>query len=276
MDSSLRETNPGALEGYTLEKMRKVYEEIRKCDFKYFTLGSFTRQSQVEELFLNQLIADGDDLSRVFFFTEVWDNIQNKVPQSQLPQSLMDCWTFGVKNVIFEIDLNSYKIDYENFNVEMINALFKERVNWVRKLLSPVALIFVHIRDFSSTMQNHQERVEEFVRFLSTQTPEDRIFGILFEDLGDSLPTQLEIWTRAVRQEMDQGGWKDGHLLFHQQEKWGLMHAANLGVLASGADGMMTAVCKEGAGMGHADSCTAITNLIRLGNRKVLDRYNCK
>ena len=68
LDSSLRETNPGALEGYTLEKMRKVYEEIRKCDFKYFTLGSFTRQSQVEELFLNQLIADGDDLSRVFFF----------------------------------------------------------------------------------------------------------------------------------------------------------------------------------------------------------------
>merc|ERR1712002_1008264 len=32
----------------------------------------------------------------------------------------------------------------------------------------------------------------------------------------------------------------------------------------------------EGAAMGHADTCTALLNLIRLGNTKVQEAYNCQ
>ena len=32
----------------------------------------------------------------------------------------------------------------------------------------------------------------------------------------------------------------------------------------------------SGAAMGHASSCITIMNLIRLGNKKILDKYNCR
>jgi len=39
---------------------------------------------------------------------------------------------------------------------------------------------------------------------------------------------------------------------------------------------MWAGVCLEGAAMGHADTCTALLNLIRLGNTAVQKQYNCK
>ena len=43
----------------------------------------------------------------------------------------------------------------------------------------------------------------------------------------------------------------------------------------NGADGIWASVIKEGAAMGNAASCVTILNLIRLGNKKVLQKYNC-
>ncbi len=43
----------------------------------------------------------------------------------------------------------------------------------------------------------------------------------------------------------------------------------------SGANGIWANVCIEGASMGNASSCVTLMNLIRLGNKKILKRYNC-
>ena len=46
-------------------------------------------------------------------------------------------------------------------------------------------------------------------------------------------------------------------------------------VLMDGADGIWASVCAEGASMGNAPSCVTLLNLIRLGNKKVLKKFNC-
>ena len=38
---------------------------------------------------------------------------------------------------------------------------------------------------------------------------------------------------------------------------------------------MWASLCDEGAAMGHASSTVTLLNLIRLGNTKVLEKYNC-
>ena len=47
-------------------------------------------------------------------------------------------------------------------------------------------------------------------------------------------------------------------------------------VLMNGGDGVWASVCTEGAAVGHACSCLTVMNLIRMGNTKVLNMYNCQ
>ena len=43
----------------------------------------------------------------------------------------------------------------------------------------------------------------------------------------------------------------------------------------NGADGIWSGVCEEGASVGHASSTLTLMNLIRIGNKKVLKKFNC-
>ena len=68
----------------------------------------------------------------------------------------------------------------------------------------------------------------------------------------------------------------DGALLVHAPAV-GLADAVVLDALAGGCDGIMSAVCEEGAALGHAgSSAVAAANLARLGNRDVATRYNLR
>lgn len=104
----------------------------------------------------------------------------------------------------------------------------------------------------------------------------DRIFGLAYEELGKNLPEQLAVWTSAVRKEMKRCGWDDGHWLVHVHDQFGMKDAVQLECLANGATGIWAGLCPEGAAMGHASSCVTILNLIRLGNKKVLKKWNCQ
>ena len=44
----------------------------------------------------------------------------------------------------------------------------------------------------------------------------------------------------------------------------------------SGCTGIWASVCIEGSSMGQASSAVTLVNLIRMGNKKVLERYNCQ
>ena len=74
---------------------------------------------------------------------------------------------------------------------------------------------------------------------------------------------------------MDSRGWKNGYLLAHVHKKWALGEMVQLECLVNGANGIWASVCEEGAALGHACSTVTLMNLVRMGNEKVLKRYNC-
>ena len=43
-----------------------------------------------------------------------------------------------------------------------------------------------------------------------------------------------------------------------------------------GANGLWSSICIEGAAMGNASSCVTMLHLLRLGNKKILKKYNCQ
>ncbi len=74
---------------------------------------------------------------------------------------------------------------------------------------------------------------------------------------------------------MSANRWESGKLLAHVHKKWGMAETVQLECLTSGADGVWASVCEEGAAMGHACSSVTLMNLVRMGNKKVLEKYNC-
>ena len=276
IDNSLRETTVASIKAHTVESKRAIFEEVKKFGFKYYFVEAFNAETRMGDLFLEELIADKEDLSGAFAFCEMWERLEDGVPLPHIPVSLQKCKKFGIMNVMIEFDLMYHKVNYQKFDMDKLCKYIKDKVDWIRANLSPKSLIFLNIRDFSNTMKRFPERVWQVVNFLSTLPPEERVTGIAYEDMGKALMDHLAVWTKAVRSEMIRCGWEDGQFIFHVHEQWGMMHATNLECLANGATGIWCAVCTEGAAMGHADSCTTILNMIRLGNTAVQKQYNCK
>jgi isopropylmalate/homocitrate/citramalate synthase len=78
----------------------------------------------------------------------------------------------------------------------------------------------------------------------------------------------------GLREEMERCQWGEGHLLIHVHKQFGLADYIVLEALAHGCTGIWCAVCEEGAGVGHACSLVAPTNLSRLGNEFVTANFN--
>ena len=277
LDNTMRETTVGTLRGHTLENKKLIYEEVKKCKFQYFVIESFNHENRVGDVLLRELIEKGEDMSNAVGFSEVWESIAEKVPQDEpIPIGMRKCQEYGVKHVIFEIDLMYYKVDYETFNMTEVCKMVGNRIRWMRENVANDSKIFLNLRDFGDTMTHHPDRIWKMTNFLASLPAEERITGIAYEDVGKYYKDLLGGWTKAVSKEMKRCGWNDGELIFHQHEQWGTMHGDVLEVLSMGATGVWCGLCAEGAAMGHADSCTTILNLIRLGNKKVQKKFNCK
>ena len=93
--------------------------------------------------------------------------------------------------------------------------------------------------------------------------------------MGESLPEELEAWTASIRRTMTANGWNDGKILVHIHQKWDLQTASQLDCLSVGADGVWASMCEEGALVGHACASVTMMNLVRLGNTKILQKFNC-
>lgn len=277
LDNTIRETTVGTLRGHTLENKKLIYEEVKKCKFQYFVIESFNHENRVGDVLLRELIERGEDLSNAMGFSEVWESIVDKKPQDEpIPIGMKKCKEFGVKHVIFEIDLMYYKVDYVSFNMDKLCDMMGNRIKWMREHVDSNSKIFLNLRDFGDTMTHHPERIWKLTNYLASRPEDERISGIAYEDVGKYHKDLLGGWTKAVRKEMKRCGWNNGELIFHQHEQWGTMIGDVLEVLGMGATGIWAGLCAEGAAMGHADSCTTILNLIRLGNKKVQKKFNCK
>ena len=71
LDNTIRESTVGQTRGHTIEEKWKIYEEVKKCGFKYIIVASFSHMTRVDDLFCEQLIERGEDVSHMFAFSEI-------------------------------------------------------------------------------------------------------------------------------------------------------------------------------------------------------------
>ena len=233
--------------------------------------------TRLGDTFIKQLKEKGEDFTNLYAFTEFLESVgKDRIPDSKtIPVGLRKMKELGIKNVIIEMDLVYQGIDYKKFKVETINKVLSERLEWCRSELSQDAKIFINLRDLPDAMIKKPKRLFKVVRYLSSLPSNERPFGLLYEESGKYLPEQLAVWTKAVRREMDACGFQDGRLLVHVHNQFGLQDTTQLECLANGANGIWASLIIQGASMGHSCSTVTLMNLIRLGNKKVLETYNC-
>ncbi|XP_078352217.1 uncharacterized protein LOC144636888, partial [Oculina patagonica] len=276
LDNSLRESTVGQLRGHTLENKWNIYNEVKKCRFKFIVVAAFSHMTRVDDTFIEQIVAKGEDVSNLFAFTEVIEQNKDGIPDTRiLPVGLRKMKEYGLVNPIIEIELAHDSINWDVFTVQDMCQLLNRRMEWSRKKLSPDAKIMVNLRDFPDAMVYQMERLFTVVDYLGSLPDAERPFGLMFEEpTGKFLPEEVGVWTAGVRKIMDSRGWS-GHLLAHVHEKWAMAEMTQLECLVNGANGIWASVCEEGAALGHACSTVTLMNLVRMGNTKVQKRYNC-
>ena len=283
LDNSIRESTVGQLRGHTLDSKMKIFNEVKKCGFKYVIVAAFSHMTRVDDNFVMQLYEQKYDMSNFFCFSEAFvKSKEGFIDTDKIPIALKKMVKFKLINPILEIDLavcNSRVItgsDSKEVTVDDFCELLLKRFEWVYENMATDSKIFVNLRDFSTAMKDAPERVLKVVHYLSSLAPGKRPFGIVFEEpTGNISPQEIGVYTASIRKRMKSSGWESGNLLVHIHKKWGLGDAVQLECLANGANGIWAGVCEEGAATGHACSTLTLMNLIRMGNKKVLQRYNC-
>ena len=277
LDNSIRESTVGQLRSHTLENKIAIFKEVKKCGLTDIIVASFSHMTRVDDDFCQYLVDSGEDFTNLYSFSEVTEGVKNgRYDTEKIPISLIKNKKYGLRHQVFEMDLGNPDIKWgDTWTVQDHCQMLLKLFRWVRTEIYKDARILINLRDFSVVMSRAPQRLLEVVHFVASLPPEERIFAFVYEDLGDSLPEELGMWTESVRKVMNACGWTDGKLLMHIHEQWDLQTAATLNCLSSGADGVWASVCEEGAAVGHACSSIVAMNLVRLGNKKVLKKYNC-
>ena len=197
LDNSIRESTVGQLRGHTLENKWKIYNEVKKCGLKFIIVAAFSHMTRVDDTFIEEIVAKGEDVSNLFAFTEVIESVKNGIPDTEsVPVGLSKMKALGLVNPIIEIDLAMDAINWDVFTVQDMCQLLLERIKWSRTMLSADAKIMVNLRDFPDAMVYQMERVFTVVDFLGSLSAAERPFGILYEEpTGKYLPEEVGAWT---------------------------------------------------------------------------------
>ena len=278
LDNSLRESTVTQLRGHTLEDKWKIFREVKKCGYEYIVVAAFSDVDRVDDVFVKQIVESGEDMTKMFGFVDFTADIVNgAIDMKSIPANLLKIKELKLRNPIIEMDLADQRIDWvKKCSIKDVCQLLKKRIDWVKQEICPKSKILINLRDFPFAITIYPDRVLEVVKFIGSLQELKRPIGMMFEDpTGNFTQEEMSSWTRAVRNVMDAVGWKNGHLLAHVHHNWGLGDSIQLECLRAGANGIWASVCEEGAPMGHACSTITLMNLIRLGNKKVLKKYNC-
>ena len=291
LDNSIRETTVGQLASHTLTDKQNIFKELKKCGLTDIIVASFSSATKIDDTFVQWLQqVHGDDFDKFYSFSEVtigvdYDEEGNSLHRynsgdsvDDLPDGMKKNKFFGLRHTVFEMDFaNNDDVTWgETWSVDDMCNLLDRRIRWVKDNICKEGRNFLNIRDFPFIMAEDVRRMLDIIKYLAEMPLEYRLFGIIYEDpVGECLPEQLAAWTRCIRDTMTACGWDDGKLLNHIHGKLGYKDAVTMDCLANGSDGMWAAVCEEGAAVGHCCTTVTMLNLIRHGNSKILEKYNC-
>jgi hypothetical protein len=330
LDNSIRESTVGQTRGHTPGDKVEISKWASRCGFHHQVVAAFGGSRRVDDNYCENLqnqrngkkdksdardreeeLEYGEDPSTLWAFSEAFDSVVGEVPSfggdetknipatstfaeggklANVPVGLAKIKKYGLRNVIFEIDLGSNSLDWsgERFSIQKLVELLVQQFHWTRANFEDgdKAKVFVNLRDLPLAMILAPERVEYVIAALAQLDRSIRPLGILYEEpLGEYFADEVALWTRRMRAQMDRHGWKsafqadgetvEGMLLVHVHKQWGMADAVVIDCLASGADGIWCSIAEEGAAQGHACSAVTIANLARLGNQDVVQRYQC-
>jgi len=278
LDNSIRESTVGQLRSHTLENKIKILEQVRKVGYKHIIIASFSHMTRVDDDFVRYLKDKGEDFTNFYSFSEVTEGVKDgRYDTETVPVSLQKNCDLGIPNTFFEMDLANEDVEWDTkFTTDDMCQMIYKWMKWTYDHITKDARILFNFRDLPFCMTVAPDRLLYVVRFLSKLPVEHRPFALCFEDpFGEYLPEELEAWTASMRRTMTANGWNDGKILVHIHQKWDLQTASQLDCLTGGADGVWASLCEEGAALGHACSAITLMNLIRLGNTKVLENFNC-
>ena len=154
IDNSIRETTVGQLRGHTLENKIKIYEETKKCGFKYRIVAAFNHMTRVGDTFCQWLVDNNEDRSDMFAFSEITTGIKNgRFETEKVPVALQKYKRYGTPNIQFEFDMADPGIKWgEAFTIEEFCALLQKWLNWSYENLSPNSNVLFGFRDFPFAM----------------------------------------------------------------------------------------------------------------------------
>ena len=278
LDNSIRESTVGQIRHHTLENKVAILKQAQRCGMKDIVVASFANMPRVDDSFCQYLKDTNEDFSNFFSFSEVTGALKDGVYDTEtLPAALPKNKSFGLGNVFFEVDLADKNCEWEvKFTTDDMCKLLHKLIKWVKDEIRKDGRNLLNLRDLPLAMTVAPERLLTVVKFLSKLPDHLKLFALCFEDpMGEYLPEELGAWTASLRRVMDANGWKDGKILVHIHEKWEFQTASQIECLSRGADGVWASLCMEGAAMGHACSTVTMMNLVRMGNQKILEKYNC-
>ena len=288
LDNSLRETTVASLYGHTIEGKYRILRSVRKAGMKNLVVGSFGPTQRVDEGFIASL-SDRNELrddEHYYAFSEFKDSDapwfegarkatkgKGAAAAAAVPYGLQVCKKLGVHNVLLELDL--VNLWDEGICVPQICKEMCARIQWCRKELHPTSKVFFNFRDFQLSWTTNPNRVLAILQFLARLPRQSRPQGIMYEDQNGSwMPSVMQDATHCMRQAMTDNGWEEGHLLIHVHKGYGMSDAIQTTAMAAGATGIWCGVSANGAMTGHASSIVTLTNLARLGNQHVRQRFN--
>ena len=278
LDNSIRESTVGQIRSHTIEDKKAIFRQVKRCGITDMLVATFAHLTRVDDDFCQWLKDEGEDFNLFYSFSEVAEGLNDGAYDTKtVPISLKKNKKYGLYNTVFEVDLMNPDCAWgTKFTVNDMCELIRKWMMWVFTNIHKKAKMFLNIRDLPLAMLQEPERLLSIVKYLAKMPENIRMLGVTFEDpAGEYLPEELEAWTACVRRVMDSNGWKSGKILVHIHQRWDLQTACQLDCLSAGADGVWASLCDEGAALGHACSTVTLTNLIRLGNTKVLEKYNC-
>ena len=277
LDNSIRESTVGQLRSHTLQNKIDIFKQVKRCGLKHVIVATFAHMTRVDDDFCQYLKDNGEDFSDLYSFSEITEGLTNgSYDTERMPIALAKNHRYGLRNIIFEMDLFNPDCDWDGkWTIDDQFKLLMSRIQWARNNIDSKGRFFINFRDLTNVMPRAPDRLLKLVHMISSLPPAQRVYGLMYEDMGEAYPEETAAWTASVRRVMDGCNWQDGLLLFHVHERWDLQTAATLKCLERGANGIWASLCEEGAAVGHASTTVTTLNLIRTGNTKVLDRYNC-
>eukprot|EP00931_Biecheleriopsis_adriatica_P043544 TRINITY_DN24898_c0_g2_i1.p1 TRINITY_DN24898_c0_g2~~TRINITY_DN24898_c0_g2_i1.p1 ORF type:complete len:662 (+),score=88.72 TRINITY_DN24898_c0_g2_i1:114-2099(+) len=287
LDNSLRETEVGQLENHTVEDKKAIYAEVLKCGFNEIVVGLFKEHKTVFDVFVSDLVDSGADRSSLWAFSNITDkrfDHQKREWDTSLPIGLRKSRKYALYNLILEVDLNcervtSLSLEDRDSALDRLIQMAVDRVEWVQEFLAlpghPAPRTLINLRDLCAAMSSNPDIVEKFVKGVARSDPGP--WGLIMEEpSGGYLPCQVGSCIHEVRRWWKQAAGSElQNFLVHLHKGYGLAEACVLEALVQGATGIWCGICEEGAAVGHASSCLTLTNLARLGNCSVMERYKC-